>query len=392
MPRTVPTTSALVLALALAAGGGPAAASGAHPGAPTITGARHVVVGPVVLRLAAREPGVAPARLRFRCSFDGAPLRRCTSNLRATLPPGRHLLRALAVDPAGRPGPLARATIVVDRVPTAPAVSVGGQPVNIAFGAGALWIANNGDGTLSRLDPASQKVTTTIQIGGAPAGVAASDSAVWVGNFSEGKVRRVDPVSGAVVATLATGSQPLGPAVASDGSLWVSDFTGSLTHFDAAGGVLSRLSLPGQPAFLAIGLGAVWVTNTDGDLQLVDPATGALVGAPIPIGQDVDAISLAPDAAWVSTYSDGVVARVDPGSHRVTRRFRLGARLGGIVVDGTSVWVSLYDEALVEQLDGRTGAVLRAVRVGREPREMVIAAGSLWVVDQGSDSVSRIGL
>jgi YVTN family beta-propeller protein len=392
MPRTFPTPFALVLALAFAAGGGTAAASGTHPGLPTITGARHVVVGPVVLHLAAREPGVPPARLRFRCSFDGRPLRRCASSLRATLRPGRHLLRALAVDPAGRSGPLARATIVIDRIPTAPAVAVGSQPVNIAFGAGALWIANNGDGTLSRLDPAGGKVTATIQIGGAPAGVAASDSAVWVGNFSEGKVRRVDPGSDAVVATIATGSQPLGPAIAPDGSLWVSDFSGSLTHFDAAGSVVSHVSVPGQPAFLAIGLGAVWVTNTDGDLRLVDPATGAPSGAPIPIGQDVDAISLAPDAAWVSTYSDGVVARVDPGSRRVTRRFRLGARLGGIAVDGASVWVSLYDQALVEQLDASTGAVLRAVRVGHEPRELVIAAGSLWVVDQGSDSVSRVGL
>ena len=43
-----------------------------------------------------------------------------------------------------------------------------------------MWVANAGDGTVSRIDPAKGAVVTTIDVGGAPAGVAAANGLVWV--------------------------------------------------------------------------------------------------------------------------------------------------------------------------------------------------------------------
>ena len=59
---------------------------------------------------------------------------------------------------------------------------VGAAPVSAAYGGGAIWIANSGDGTVSRINPTSGEVERTIKItaDGTPTGIAATDDGVWV--------------------------------------------------------------------------------------------------------------------------------------------------------------------------------------------------------------------
>ena len=44
-------------------------------------------------------------------------------------------------------------------------IPVGDEPVAVAVGAGSVWVANAGDGTVSRIDPATRKVVKTIEVG-----------------------------------------------------------------------------------------------------------------------------------------------------------------------------------------------------------------------------------
>ena len=53
-------------------------------------------------------------------------------------------------------------------------ISVGLRPTGIAYGAGAIWVANAGDGTVTRIEP-STYATNTIRVGGSPVAVAAGD-------------------------------------------------------------------------------------------------------------------------------------------------------------------------------------------------------------------------
>jgi YVTN family beta-propeller protein len=59
-------------------------------------------------------------------------------------------------------------------------IEVGDQPAAVAVGAGSVWVANAGDGTVSRIDPATRKVVKTIDVGNAPAGLVVADGLVWV--------------------------------------------------------------------------------------------------------------------------------------------------------------------------------------------------------------------
>ena len=64
--------------------------------------------------------------------------------------------------------------------PQATQIDVGEEPEGVAVGAGAVWVANAGDGTVSRIDPATRKVVKTIEVGNSPFGIVVAAGLVWV--------------------------------------------------------------------------------------------------------------------------------------------------------------------------------------------------------------------
>jgi YVTN family beta-propeller protein len=83
--------------------------------------------------------------------------------------------------------------------------SVGTSPGGIAAGAGAVWVANTDDGSLSRLDPRTGSVVDTIRVGPGPSSVAVGGGSVWVANSLDGTVSRVAPRTNTVVQRTCVG-------------------------------------------------------------------------------------------------------------------------------------------------------------------------------------------
>jgi len=54
------------------------------------------------------------------------------------------------------------------------------KAMGIAIGAGSVWVTNNLAGTVTRIDPKSNRVLATIKVGGNPAWVAVTADRVWV--------------------------------------------------------------------------------------------------------------------------------------------------------------------------------------------------------------------
>jgi len=52
--------------------------------------------------------------------------------------------------------------------------------VDVAFGAGAIWVANQLDRSVTRIDAESGDVAKTIGIGNEPQRIAAGEGFVWV--------------------------------------------------------------------------------------------------------------------------------------------------------------------------------------------------------------------
>jgi YVTN family beta-propeller protein len=141
-------------------------------------------------------------------------------------------------------------------------VPVGNSPSSIATGLGGVWIADDVDNTVTRIDPKSvNAVTATTPVGQEPAAVAVGAGAVWVANAQDDSVSRIDPDTGAVTATIPVGRRPTG---------------------------------------LAAGGGSVWVANSlDGTVSRIDPETNR-VEAATEIGEAPQNVTVAHDRVWVS--------------------------------------------------------------------------------------------
>jgi len=78
-------------------------------------------------------------------------------------------------------------------------------------------VANQGDGTVSKIDPRARAVVDTIQVGRSPAAVAAGEQGVWIANAGDGTLSRIDPVSDKITKTVSLKNKPQGLVVTPDG-------------------------------------------------------------------------------------------------------------------------------------------------------------------------------
>jgi len=368
----------LLLALALATA----------PSKPVVSGPHSARAGVFTFRFSSHEAGVKASRLRYRCTVDRHTPRPCTSPYDVQLRAGRHLLRVQAIDPKGRRSPFGQISVLA--LGPAPSVEVGREPVALTFAQGALWTADYGGGTVTRVD--GGRVTARIQVGGLPGGVAGAGGSLWVGSFEpDGRLTRIDPATNQVAGRVSPGGQPAG--LLGDGNvLWVADYSGSVLRLDAStGDVVARIPIGGQPEALTLGFGLLWVTNQDGTITAVDPVTNAVAGEKVTGDDDMDAVSAGSDSLWSTSYYDGTLLQIDPSTRKVLRRIQLGASGGGVLAAGGAVWASVYGSAEVVRVDAGSGRISRRVPVGDKPRDIVSDGSNLWVVNQGSDSISRLG-
>jgi YVTN family beta-propeller protein len=144
-------------------------------------------------------------------------------------------------------------------------VPAGNSPSSIATGLGGVWITDDIDNTVARLDPKSANaITATSPVGQGAAAVAVGEGAVWVANTQDDTVSRIDPETAAVTQTIAVGR---------------------------------------RPSDVAVGAGAVWVANSlSGTVSRLDPESNS-VEATIEVGQAPQGIAIANDQIWVTVQA-----------------------------------------------------------------------------------------
>ena len=188
-------------------------------------------------------------------------------------------------------------------------MSVDHQPLVLAAGEGAIWVAGTaqGEGRLSEIDPQNGRVRRSVALEFSdPVALAAGEGAVWVAaqGIDGDAVLRVDPQTEEVTATI-----PIQPIEATDpssgatflsrneptdiaaGAGAVSFTTGEFPapsdtlvwRIDpATNQVLASIEIAGAYSLDIDGSGGVWVTGPGEAVSRVDPATNG-VAATIPI-------------------------------------------------------------------------------------------------------------
>jgi serine/threonine protein kinase len=176
---------------------------------------------------------------------------------------------------------------------------------SMAVGAGSVWVAiqaTTGEDLLLGYDERTGDEVDRIRLSEPAAGIAFGEGSLWIRyNGLAPRIDRIDPQTGKVVKRI---------------------------EVSAADG-------------LAVGAGAVWVSDSSNDVVIkIDPATNTLAGQ---ISRGFDSpqdIAVGPDRVWVLNVNSCTAARIDPGTSRVVATVPLPIRQVATIADGPEgVWV-----------------------------------------------------
>lgn len=286
-------------------------------------------------------------------------------------------------------------------LPGVPGWETGGGGLVVAEG--SVWVAggldgagSGGEGFITRIDPATNRVIDTITLKeGDVADVAVNGEAIWAlirGNPSQPKIVRIDPSSGQAVATIPLDGGYGRSIFAIDGSVLAAIAQppggpfdgGTLVRIDpSTNQVAGTLDLGTYPS-VATGDGTMWAV-TDSGLVQIDLGTGQPTGAPANVPCTGDALAAGAGGVWCfDPARDRALTRFNPQTAQVDVAMRPDDGTGGtaLTISPGSIWVvngeeltrvvlttvdpltvvQPYPESIYESWDSATDVIEQRVR------------------------------
>jgi YVTN family beta-propeller protein len=266
-------------------------------------------------------------------------------------------------------------------------VSVGIAPGPVAVGAAAVWVGNDGDRTLTKVDPVERAAVRTISLDNrTPTGIAVGLDAVWVAHGLLGEVSRVDPQFGTVTELISVGGtafgSPYGSVAVDTASVWAAFGDSTFARLDAGGRVLGKTLAGTQAAGVAVDAGGVWVANY-GDSTVYRFDRAGFEQGPVrsvSVGRQPAGIAYGHDAVWVACSGDDAVSRIDPNAYS-TVTIKVADDPVAVAVAPDAVWVASRS-GVVSRIDPETNDVVATIEVGNEPSGIAAGLGYVWVTVQ----------
>jgi YVTN family beta-propeller protein len=269
-------------------------------------------------------------------------------------------------------------------------IPVGVSPSGIAFGEGAVWVANLDDKTVSRINLQTHR-ERAIPVDGTPSGIAAGLGAVWV-SHAVGTLERIDPRynqpskpirvlgrSALHLLAIDIGSVGIGPH-----AVWVVYGDSIVARIDAQGDRVSATGHAGNgPSGIGVGEDAVWIANEKGnDVTKLDPRTAnAARAAPIAVGDGPSGIAVGGGAVWTADRFSDQVTRIDPLTDSTTS-IRVGIGPDAVAYGYGSVWVANGKSGTVSRIDPTTNTPIATIKIGNSPAGIAVGGGRVWVTVQ----------
>jgi DNA-binding beta-propeller fold protein YncE len=242
----------------------------------------------------------------------------------------------------------------------------GGNGPLIAADASGAWIVgtSGGKGVLTKV-----RLGLTYQpefwLDYDPVAIALGEGAVWVAaNGVRGNaVLRISPSTGAVLAKVpfrAGIDANLAGIAVGEGAVWVTNVAGTLFRIDPATPLITgKVNVGLYPAAPAVGYGAAWVTTYEPRPRLVrvDPRTMRVTQTIPAPGIDSYDLAFVDGSVWWNGWRAGTVWRFDPRTGKIASTIRLTPpRPEGvaalfhpwtIATGASSVWVTMSTEVSV---------------------------------------------
>jgi DNA-binding SARP family transcriptional activator len=248
-------------------------------------------------------------------------------------------------------------------------IGVGSRPSQIAVGAGAVWVMNSDDNTVTEIDPATWRAVATFATGSRIVAIAADGGALWLAN---GPASSVSSAEGTMLPASLTKVDPATRAPLLTVPLPAKFALPFYTRF------------PGE-RIMSIGAGSVWVVARDYRLLRLDARTGAVQRR---FAFGADSLAFGGGELWLVQQGSKVL-RLDPRTNRVDLTFPLSAG-PGLDYGFGSAWVADPVQSLVWRVTGGVTPRARSIAVATGSTAVTVAAGAVWLSSALTDRVTRI--
>ncbi|MGI8885378.1 MAG: protein kinase domain-containing protein, partial [Gaiellaceae bacterium] len=206
-------------------------------------------------------------------------------------------------------------------------VPVGIDPESVAVGEGAVWVANVEDETVSRIDPVTHERGRTIDVGDYPSDVVVGNGTVWVALGALAELARINPEqdeAASPIPALGEGipcGAPRASLAVGGRAVWFACEAADLGRIDLRTGAAARVGLEAGlltspssvlPVFsdIVFGLESLWIVDRAANSVIeVDTSTIKRL-RDITVGKSPTAIAVGQGALWVTNFDDDTVTRI----------------------------------------------------------------------------------
>lgn len=274
------------------------------------------------------------------------------------------------------------------------AIDVGGEPSDVAFGGGVVWVSNPGSGQIQRIGPLSNEVGRTYEIAGTSDGIAIGLGAAWVSDASSGTVRRIPIAGNDIVEIQVAAPGALLDVAPGAGAVWVVAEGEGLFRIDGASNAVTPVDTGiDAPTDVAAGQGSVVVAG-ERALVRIDPTTLQRVNMDVLEPSTSRDLQMSEGAVWVADGDRGEVTRYDLETGRHSDPVFVGGDFAAIASGEGAIWIVSGNDGDVgnlTRLDPETGQVMgEPVGIDGHPVDVTTGAGSVWVISTEEAVVRRI--
>ena len=265
----------------------------------------------------------------------------------------------------------------------------GYRPNTIALAGHSVWVSSFNDG-LVRMQEAATTRRSTVFHGRGVGAIASGQGSVWVAFGPLRMLQRMD-------ARTARAIGPVVPLPHSSHSLAVGKRVvwsagrgpSTLVRVDSRAGHVTDV-LPIHVHGLAARGDSVWAL-ADGKRELYEFSGSPLrLVRQVETGTDPDGVAVGAGAVWVTNSGDDTVMRLDLRTQRRTF-IRVPDGPAKIAVRGNSVWVTCREDDRLARIDARTRhTVLPTLRLRGDPFALGIDSRFVWVTLLSRNRVARV--
>ena len=229
-----------------------------------------------------------------------------------------------------------------------------------------------------------------VNVGDTWSDVAVSGRSGWALLGARQRLVRIDLATKKITRVVKLPFSPGSRLLTAAGSVWVTQDLGPrLLRVDERTGRIARLfTFKGEAigAGLAYGAGSLWLT-LGSDVARVDPDSGRVLRR-FPTGSRW--LVLADGAVWAVRPENGLVTKIDPVENRITARTKLHGWASDVAVGGGFVWVSVIPDSVVFRLSEEDLSVQGSSPTGPDPERLSFGGGKLWIANTAASSVSLV--